>query len=154
MRLSWFLHPLKSVFRSPFWLVLFQVYLIGVGAALTAVLFRQGMSGLSRLRLELADSLPPLIILPLIGLAAGAIAGALVEWVEPSAAGSGFPQLIKFFDDASVRLNWRTAVVKLIGGTLVIGAGFPLGAEGPSAQMGALPSCAAGFPLPRRDADC
>ena len=138
MRLFSFFPRLKSVFRSPLWIALFQVYLIGVGAALSAVLFRNGMNGLSRLRLELSDSLSPLIILPLIGLVGGAIAGVLVEWVEPSDAGSGFPQLLKYFnDDASVPFNWRTAIVKLISGTLVIGSGFPLGAEGPSAQMGA-----------------
>ena len=137
MSLSSFFRRLKSVFFSPLWILLFQVYLIGVGAALTAVLFRNGINGLSRLRLEQLDFLPPLMLLPLIGLAGGAIAGALVEWVEPSAAGSGFPQLIKFFRHAVVPLNWRTAIVKLIGGILVIGAGFPLGVEGPSAYMGA-----------------
>ena len=137
MGITSFFRRLKSVFCSPFSIAFCQVYLIGVGAALSAILFRNGMNGLSRLRLELSDSLPPLIILPLIGLVGGAIAGALVEWVEPSGAGSGFPQLIKFFDGASIPFTWRTAIVKLIGGTIVIGSGFPLGAEGPSAQMGA-----------------
>ncbi|MGK7909426.1 MAG: chloride channel protein [Synechococcus sp.] len=132
-----FTYRLRAVLFSPIWIALFQTYLIGVGAAVTAVLFRKGTSGLSLLRLQMSESLPAWLVLPLMGLLGGAIAGVLIEWVEPNAAGSGFPQLEKYFHNASVPLTWRTAFVKLIGGISAIGSGFPLGAEGPSAYMGA-----------------
>jgi CIC family chloride channel protein len=127
----------KSIFSSPFWVILLQIYVIGIGAALTAILLRNGMRGLNHVRLDLLDSFPDWMVLPFIGLGGGAIAGSLVQWVESGAAGSGFPQLIEFFKDASAPLNWRTAITKLIGGIFVIGSGFPLGVEGPSAHMGA-----------------
>lgn len=134
---SQLLRRLKAVLLSPIWIALFQTYLIGVGASLTAVSFRKGTNGLSLLRLQMSETLPPWLVLPLMGWVGGTIAGALIEWVEPNAAGSGFPQLRKYFHNVSVPLTWRAAIVKLIGGISAIGSGFPLGAEGPSAYMGA-----------------
>lgn len=122
---------------SPYWLIFLQVYLVGVGAALDTALFQRGMGWLGGLRDNVSDIFPAVMTLPLIGAVGGMIAGALVQWVEPAAAGSGIPQVIKFIHGFPVPMNWRVALTKLVAGTIAIGSGFPLGPEGPAIQMGA-----------------
>ncbi len=74
-------------------------------------------------------------------MAVCAAAGALVGWVTsrfaPEAAGSGIPHVKGVLMHVST-MNWRRVIpVKFFGGLLCIGAGFSLGREGPTVQMGA-----------------
>jgi CIC family chloride channel protein len=77
------------------------------------------------------------LVLPLL---AGGI-GAFVAWMTsrfaPEAAGSGIPHVKAVLLHAT-QMSWKRVVpVKFVGGILAIGAGFSLGREGPTVQMGA-----------------
>nr|XP_039274350.1 chloride transport protein 6-like [Styela clava] len=65
---------------------------------------------------------------------------ALVVWYRPSAAGSGIPELIGFLNGTIIRhiFNIRTMVVKFVSCVCAVGAGMPVGPEGPMIHLGGL----------------
>lgn len=73
----------------------------------------------------------------LIAGACGSFVGWLTARIAPEAAGSGIPHV----KGALMHVNdmpWaRILPVKFLGGVLCIGAGFSMGREGPTVQMGA-----------------
>ena len=120
------------------------VLLTGLGAAWTAVLFKNGVASVVGWRLELVERLQPILgrstpwlIFPVMAALGGWLAGLLLKHLEPAAHGSGITQVMKFLGGKRVPMGIRVAVVKLIGGIVAIGSGFPLGPEGPAVQMGA-----------------
>lgn len=110
---------------------------IGIGVALGVWLYSQEIQAISGLRLQLSQNLPRVLVLPVMGLGAGAIAGALISGVEPSAGGSGIVQVLRYLRGAAVPMGWRVALVKLLASGIAIGGGLPVGPEGPSIQIGA-----------------
>ena len=110
--------------------------LTGLGGSLSAVVFRSGVHRLEELRLGLLEVVPPLITLPTLGVIGGLISGLLVSRIAPAAGGSGVSHLIGYLHNRNIPINIKVALVKLIAGITAIGSGFPLGAEGPSVQMG------------------
>lgn len=124
------------------------VLLTGLGAAWTAVLLKNGMTRVVSWRLGLVEQLEPVLgratpwlVLPVIAGLGGLLAGLLVKHLAPAAHGSGITQVMKFLQGQRVPMSIRVAVVKLLGGVLAIGSGFPLGPEGPAVQMGASVAC-------------
>jgi CIC family chloride channel protein len=101
------------------------------------VLLSAGVDWLGTLRVHLSNIWQPGYVLPIFGLVGGLIAGLLVERVAPEASGSGIPQVRARLDRIVMALNLRVALVKLLGGTLVLGSGFFMGREGPTVQLGA-----------------
>jgi len=77
------------------------------------------------------------VVLPAFGLIGGTIAGLLVQRVAPQASGSGIPQVRAALERMKMPLDWRIAVVKLVGGTIALGSGLFMGREGPTVQLGA-----------------
>merc|ERR1711962_1365234 len=65
---------------------------------------------------------------------------AIVVLFRPSAAGSGMPELIGFLNGTMIRhiFNIKTYVVKFISCSLAVGAGMPVGPEGPMIHLGSL----------------
>lgn len=118
------------------WAIL-QACLIGLVAALAAVLLKEGVSFLGGWRVHLAHLLPAWIALPAIGLAGGLLAGWLIAQVAPEASGSGIPQVKAVLASVPIPLNLRVALVKLVSGMVALGCGLPLGREGPTVQVGA-----------------
>ena len=65
---------------------------------------------------------------------------ALVVLVRPSAAGSGTPELISFLNGTMIKqfFNLETFLVKFVSCGLAVGAGLPVGPEGPMIHLGSL----------------
>ncbi|MCW5822181.1 MAG: chloride channel protein [Cyanobacteria bacterium TGS_CYA1] len=111
--------------------------LIGIIAGLSAEMLSFGVSWLGSLRMTISNVAPPYLILPALGLFGGFVAGLMVEILAPEASGSGIPQVRARLDRIIIALDFRVALVKLIGGTIALGTGFFLGREGPTVQLGA-----------------
>ncbi len=119
------------------WLVVvLALMLTGLGAALTAVLFKAGIKVLGGWRLELLADLPAWAVLPGLGATGGLVSGLLVSRLAPAAGGSGITHIMGFLKHRAVPMGLKVGLVKLIGGIVAIGSGFPLGPEGPAVQMG------------------
>ncbi|XP_074627638.1 chloride channel protein C-like [Acropora palmata] len=63
-----------------------------------------------------------------------------VVYYRPSAGGSGIPELIGFLNGTVVRhiFNFQTMVVKFFSCVCAVGAGLPIGPEGPMIHLGSL----------------
>lgn len=68
------------------------------------------------------------------------ISAGIVVFLRPSAAGSGMPELIGFLNGTMIRhiFNLKTYVVKFFSCALAVGAGMPIGPEGPMIHLGSM----------------
>lgn len=118
-------------------LAIFEACVIGLVSGLAAVLLKQGVGWVGGWRVQLSYQFPAWVVLPLIGLVGGWLAGWLVERFAPEAAGSGIPQVKAALANVPMPLNLRVAIVKLISVILILGSGLTLGRQGPTVQVGA-----------------
>jgi CIC family chloride channel protein len=118
-------------------ITIFEACCIGLVSGLAAVFLKQGIGWLGGWRVSLSYQYPVWIVLPLIGLLGGLLAGWLTERLAPEAAGSGIPQVKAALAGVAIPLNWRVAVVKMLSVIVAIGSGLNLGRQGPTVQIGA-----------------
>jgi CIC family chloride channel protein len=119
------------------WLaVVLALVVTGFGATTAALLFRSGLDGLGRWRIQMLELGPHWLVLPAIGGGGGLLAGLMVQTLAPAAQGSGIPQVMQFLRRQPIPMGLQVAAVKLVAGIVAIGSGFPLGPSGPSVQMG------------------
>lgn len=80
------------------------------------------------------------------------VAGILLKFFSPGAAGSGIPQVKAAYWKEMGRIDLKAGIVKYLAGALTIGGGTSLGREGPSVFLGsAVSSNLSGlFGFPRR----
>ncbi|MEB3226808.1 MAG: chloride channel protein [Synechocystis sp.] len=116
---------------------IFEACIIGFFSALAALGIKKGVNWLGSSRLSLADTYGAIWVLPLFGLVLGSLAGALIEQFSKPAGGGGIPQVKAALARFPIPLNWRVAVVKLLGTVLVLGSGIPLGRRAPTVHIGA-----------------
>lgn len=116
---------------------IFEACVIGVVSGLAAVLLKQGIGWLGGWRVQLSHQFPAWVVLPLIGLGGGLLAGWLIERLAPEAAGSGIPQVKAVLANVPLALNLRVAIVKMVSVIIALGAGLNLGRQGPTVQVGA-----------------
>lgn len=116
---------------------IFEACVIGVVSGLAAVLLKHGIGLLGSWRVQLSHQYPAWIVLPLIGLGGGLLAGWLIERLAPEAAGSGIPQVKAVLANVPIALNLRVAIVKMASVMIALGAGLNLGRQGPTVQIGA-----------------
>ena len=115
--------------------------LVGLGAGLTAALFRLSLNQADALRnalLEWAHRYPAWgWLFPILFSALGAtVSVLLVRRYAPETSGSGIPHL-KAVLHRFRTLSWKRVLpVKFVAGVLAIGSGLALGREGPTVQMG------------------
>ncbi|XP_069993071.1 chloride channel protein 2 isoform X4 [Penaeus vannamei] len=67
-------------------------------------------------------------------------AAAFCQWMAPSAAGSGIPEMKTILRGVVLKeyLTWKTLLAKIVGLAAVLGAGLPLGKEGPVMHMASI----------------
>lgn len=122
---------------NPKRLAILEAVVIGLVAALAAVLLKQAVLVLGGWRVQESLPLPAWVLLPASGLGSGLVAGWLIEHSAPEATGSGIPQVKAALAYVPIALNLRVAIVKLISTTLTLSSGFALGRQGPTVQIGA-----------------
>lgn len=113
------------------------VNLIGIAVALAIWLYGHEISAVNGVRMRLASVMPRALVLPVLGLLGGAVAGGLITLLEPAAKGSGIVQVMLFLRGWPIPMGWRVAIVKLLASGIAIGSGIPVGPEGPAIQIGA-----------------
>lgn len=116
---------------------IFEACVIGVVSGLAAVFLKQGIGWLGGWRVQLSHQFPVWLVLPLMGLSGGLLAGWLIERLAPEAAGSGIPQVKAVLANVPIALNLRVALVKMVSVIIALGAGLNLGRQGPTVQVGA-----------------
>jgi CIC family chloride channel protein len=135
------LHPLLQSIRPLLGdtkqIAIIEACVIGVVSGLAAVCLKLGAGWLGGWRVQWSHQYPPWLVLPLIGLVGGWLAGFLVQRLSPEAAGSGIPQVKAALGQVPIALNLRVAAVKMLSVILVLGSGFTLGRQGPTVQIGA-----------------
>ncbi|WP_013323257.1 chloride channel protein [Gloeothece verrucosa] len=111
--------------------------LIGILSAIAALLLKQGVGWLGGWRVHITTKLGAVWLLPIGGLLLGLLAGQLIQVISPAAAGGGIPQVKAALARFPVPLSLRVAIAKLLGATLVLGAGLTLGRRAPTVHIGA-----------------
>lgn len=114
-----------------------EACLIGLVAAVSAVLLKVGSGWLGAWRVHASTLIPAWILLPAVGLGFGYLTGLLVERLAPEAAGSGIPHVKAALANVPINLSWRVACVKLFTSILALGSGLALGRQGPTVHVGA-----------------
>ncbi len=114
--------------------------LVGVGAGLGAVVFRELISGCTFLffdvlRPALSRLLGPsaVILLPAIG---GLIFGPLIYFFAREAKGHGVPEVMLAVEQKGGRIRPIVAAIKSVASAICIGSGGSVGREGPIVQIG------------------
>jgi CIC family chloride channel protein len=118
-------------------LAIVEACIIGLVAALSAVLLKVGSGWLGTWRVHTTHLLPAWLALPTIGLVLGFVAGWLVDRLAPEASGSGIPQVKATLANVPMKLSWRVAGIKLLSAIISIGSGMTLGRQGPTVHVGA-----------------
>lgn len=137
---------LFSNWRNSQWLVsssvdtryaLIEACLIGLFSAVAALFLKQGIGWMGVWRLTTVNLFGAHLVLPILGLVFGCLAGWGIELLSPAAAGGGIPQVKAALARYPIVLNLRVAIVKTLGTILILGAGFTLGRRGPTVHIGA-----------------
>lgn len=118
-------------------LAIIEACVIGLVAALSAVLLRYGIGWLGRWRVYAAQVVPAWLVLPAIGLVGGWVSGWIVERFAPEASGSGIPGVKAALNYVPIPLELRVAVTKLISTIVALASGLVLGRQGPTVHIGA-----------------
>lgn len=114
---------------------------VGIAAGLIAVLYRFLLSFAEEKLLFVLDFIKGNPLKTGIWFAVLILIGIFVSFInkwEPSASGSGIPQVTGEVKGYLAPSWWKVIIAKLIGGTASVFAGLSLGREGPSVQLGGM----------------
>lgn len=122
-------------------ILVMQAILVGIFAGLIVCFYRFSLTTSESFLFSVLHIIKGNVFLVFIWLAIvsvlGYITGKLMEW-EPSASGSGIPQVDAEINGYIETNWWKILVAKISGGTLSTIVGISLGREGPSVQLGAM----------------
>jgi CIC family chloride channel protein len=114
-----------------------EACIIGILSAFAALLLKKGVGWLGGWRIQVAHQYPAWLVLPAIGLTFGLLAGWLLQTYSPASSGGGIPQVKAALARYPIPLSLKVAIFKIIGTTLILGAGFTLGRRAPTVHIGA-----------------
>jgi chloride channel protein, CIC family len=137
MSLAFVQERLRTWWQPRKGLAIAEASAIGFVAAISALLLKVSSGWLGTWRVHTSHLLPAWIVLPIIGLVFGYIAGFLVQRLAPEAAGGGVPQVKASLANIPIKLSWRVAAVKLVSAAFVIGSGITMGRQAPTVHLGA-----------------
>ena len=125
------------------WRLLLGSVLAGLGIGILGTLFRMGLSWAQGLRETwMADAIASSTFGFAATVGAIALAAMIARWMvvrfAPIAAGSGVQHVEAVMRGEARPAPAAVVPVKFFGGLLAIGAGLPLGREGPTVQMGSV----------------
>lgn len=126
----------KKSTLTPVNISVFEACIIGLVAAIGAVLLKEGVGLVGTWRIQQAGKFGS-YMLPLIGLVGGLISGLMVQYLAPEIRGSGIAQTRANLAGSDVKLGLRTAFYKLVSCVISLGSGLALGREGPTVQVAA-----------------
>ncbi len=130
-------HYMEALARKE---VFLQAVLVGLLSGGLVVLFKLSIDTTFNYVEKFSFELPfwaRVLILPLITTLGGLIAGLLIFKIAPEASGSGIPYIKMALTRFGKILRIRSIFVKFFAGVAGLGAGLPMGREGPSVQLGA-----------------
>jgi len=134
------LHRLLHVKLNETQVLILSGLVVGVGAGLGAVVFRELISGFTFLffqvlRPALSTLLGPyaVILIPAIG---GLIFGPLIYFFAREAKGHGVPEVMLAVAQKGGRIRPIVAAIKSLASAICIGSGGSVGREGPIVQIG------------------
>jgi CIC family chloride channel protein len=125
-----------------------SLLLAGLGAGsgllvgLVVLMFRlliEGAQGLFLSGQESYQTLPPLVRL-LLPMAGAGLIGLYLRFIARDSSATGVTHVMSRVSYHQGYLPWRNAVTQLIGATLAIVSGHPVGREGPGIHLGAATS--------------
>ena len=119
--------------------------IIGVATGITGFLLHQIIDVIADFKWNFAkkfllegDLLSSWLTASAYSLAFVLVSTGIVVLISPSAAGSGTPELISFLNGTMIPqlFNIKTFLVKFASCALAVGAGLPVGPEGPMIHLG------------------
>ena len=119
--------------------------IIGVATGITGFLLHQIIDVIADFKWNFAkkfllegDLLSSWLAASAYSLAFVLVSTGIVVLISPSAAGSGTPELISFLNGTMIPqlFNIKTFLVKFASCALAVGAGLPVGPEGPMIHLG------------------
>lgn len=156
-RLVWFKNI--ALFRERRQVHFFRAALVGLLAGIFAVFFQISIHYAGTIFFSVSKSahehefLLGFLMMAALMVIAASLSAHITGRYAPEASGSGIPHVKGYLIDMRV-IRWRSLIpVKFIGGLLTSLAGFSLGREGPTIQIGAAVGkmLADWFKLPRRN---
>ncbi len=126
----------KRWVNSPASLALLEATLIGCMSGLSAVLLKQGIGLFGGWRVALSHILPAPLVLPIVGLLGGLLAGWLVNSLNTDSLGSGILPVKAVLANAVPPMTLWSTLVKLASTIIALGSGLALGRQGPTIEVG------------------
>ena len=132
--------PARRFHENPNFRIHVLAFVVGIGAAIAAYLFKLSIIGFEKLREIIHDFLsttgiPTYVATLLLPMLAGLITGPIISKWAKEAKGHGVPEVIEAVELKQGVIRLRVPFIKAGVSSISIGSGLSLGSEGPIVQI-------------------